>query len=234
MSQKNANQQPLDVDAALSQSEAFIIRYKKQFTTAVIAALVVIGVGFGLYHLQQTRENKAQTQLALGQDYFTQGDFEKALNGDGKDFPGYIKIADNNAFTDAANLAHAYAGICYARLGKTAEAIKQLESFSPQGDASVTPAILCTLANCYATNKQVDKAIETFKTAADKADNAAFSPMCLIEAGRLLETQGKKEEANKLYTRVKEEYAASMQGQPQMQGGRFAAPEIDKYIERTK
>lgn len=234
MNQKNANQQPLDVDAALSQSEAFIIRYKKQFMTAVIAALVVIGAGFGLHYLQQTRENKAQTQLALGQEYFVQGDYEKALNGDGKDFLGYIKIADGNTFTDAANLAHAYAGICYARMGKTAEAIKQLESFSPQGDASISPAILCTLANCYATNKQIDKAIDTFKTAADKADNAAFSPMCLMEAARLLESQGKKEEANKLYTRVQEDYAASMQGQPQMQGGRFAAPEIDKFIERTK
>ncbi len=44
--------------------------------------------------------------------------FEEALNGDSIGYVGFIKIADQYSGTDAANLAKAYAGLCYAHLGK--------------------------------------------------------------------------------------------------------------------
>ena len=98
---------------------------------------------------------------------------------------------------------------------------------------TVSPAILGTLANCYATNNNVDKAVETFKKAAKLADNASFSPVFLIEAGKLLESQGKPEEALKLYTEVKENYPTSAQAAPMQQNDKNIAPEINKYIERV-
>lgn len=229
---KQANS--LDLDSAISSQEAFINKYKKPLTIGAIAIVAAILLCIGIKYWLGQRENKAQTQLALGQTYFMQNDFDKALKGDGKTFEGFLKISDGYSFTDAANIAHAYAGICYAKQEKYQEAINQLESFKPQDDATISPAIMSTLANCYAATKQIDKAIETFIDAADKADNDAFSPMLLMDAARLLETQGKKAEANKLYTRVKEEYTTSMQASPNLQGNTFVAPEIDKYIERTK
>ena len=48
--------------------------------------------------------------------------FEEALNGDSIGYVGFIKIADQYSGTDAANLAKAYAGLCYAHLGKFDEA----------------------------------------------------------------------------------------------------------------
>ena len=59
--------------------------------------------------------------------------------------------------------------------------------------------------------------------AASMADNNSLSPTFLIQAGEILESQGKKDEALKLYQEVKEKYFNSMQYQI-----------IDAYIERCK
>jgi tetratricopeptide (TPR) repeat protein len=68
----------------------------------------------------------------------------------------------------------------------------------------------------------LDKAVETLKKAADKADNNSLSPTYLVQAGEILESQGKKDEALKLYQKVKEKYMNSM-----------AYQTIDAYIERV-
>jgi TolA-binding protein len=51
----------------------------------------------------------------------------------------------------------------------------------------------------------------------------------LIEAGKLLESQNKKEEAHKLYEQIKEDYPKYGTAQSGM-----GSSEIDKYLERTK
>ncbi len=231
---QSKNQQTLDVNETIAQSEAFIIKNKKALISALVAIAVIIGGYFAFNHYSGIRAEKASTVLALGQNYFAMGDYDKALNGDGQEFPGYLAVADEYGFTDAANLAHLYAGICYAKLEKYPEAIAQLEAFSPQDDEIISPAALGTLANCYACNNQVDKAIDTFKKAADKADNVSLSPLFLLNAGMLLENQGKKAEALKIYEEIKNEYPTSSLARPSMQMDKVIAPEIDKYIERAK
>lgn len=229
----------LDVNETLTQSEAFLIKNKKNITVVIVAIVLVVGGFFAFkYGYQKPREEKAQTLLALGQTYFIgtgtgQPDYEKALSGDGKTFPGYVKIANDYSFTNAANIANLYCGICYAKTGKVKEAITYLEKFSPKGDITLSPAGVATLANCYAMNKEIDKAIETFRKAAGMADNASLSPIFLLEAGKLLESQKKNEEALKLYNEIKEKYPLSTLASPSQQNGKIMAPELDKYIERV-
>lgn len=228
------NNTTLDVNETLNKSEAFFVKYKKGIIGGVIAAIVLIGGFFATKYLYlQPREEKASALCALGQTYFIANDFETALNGNKSNFPGYVKIASEYGNTDAGNLANAYAGICYAKMGQTKKAISSLEEYSIKDDETLSPAILGTLANCYATDGQVDKAIETFKEAAKKANNASLSPVFLIEAGKLLESQKKNAEALSLYQQVKEEYPTSMQASPVQQDGKIISPEIDKYIERV-
>lgn len=153
--------------------------------------------------------------------------YDKALKGDGK-FPGFVKIAKAGA-GDASNMAHYLAGVCLYHQGNYKEAIAQLEDFSAQRDHAVSPVALAALANCYACNDQIDKAIDAFKEAADQADNASLTPLYLIEAGKLLEHSGKKEEANAIYRSIKADYpqyGLTQQG--------MGSSEVDKLIERTK
>lgn len=85
------------------------------------------------------------------------------------------------------------------------------------------------LGDIYANNGMLDEAVEAFKSAASLADkqatdntNNSVSPLSLKKAGIILESQNKKDEANKLYKEIKSKYinAATYQ-------------DIDKYIERT-
>lgn len=152
--------------------------------------------------------------------------FNKALKGDGK-FPGFLRIAKDGG--KSGNVAYYLAGTVYFNMSQYKEAIKQLEEFSPMSDNSISPLVISMLANAYACDKQIEKAIETFKKAAKLADNEAMTPKFLLEAGKLLESLNKKGEANKIYLQIKKEYPQF----GQTQGGMMSS-EIDKYIERTK
>ncbi|WP_077155109.1 tetratricopeptide repeat protein [Bacteroides bouchesdurhonensis] len=220
--QKNQNEH-LNVEDALTQSEAFLIKYKNAIIGGV-AAIVIIVAGIIMYkHLYaEPREEKAQAALFKGQEYFEQDAFEQALNGDSIGFTGFLKVADEYSGTKAANLAKAYAGICYAQLGKYEDAVKMLDSFSSD-DQMVAPAILGATGNCYAQLGQLDKAASTLLSAAAKADNNTLSPIFLMQAGEILVKQGKFDDAVEAYTKIKDKYFQSYQ-----------AIDIDKYIEQAK
>lgn len=218
-------------DAAV-KSEAFFEKNKKVISGVIIAIiLVVAGVLCYNQFIGGPRQQKASTALARGQEYFNAEQFDKALNGDGAGYAGFVKIADDYSSTDAGNLANLYAGLCYANLGKWQDAVKYLESYSPKGDAMVSPAAIEALGNAYAHVGQIDKAISTLKEAASKADdkakdgtNNSLSPTFLLQAGELLESENKTDEANKLYQDIKKKYVNSSLVQ---------SNDIDKYIERT-
>mgnify|MGYP000566900934 FL=1 len=220
--QKNQNEH-LNVEDALTQSEAFLIKYKNAIIGGVVAVIIIVA-GFIMYKnlYAEPREEKAQAALFKGQEYFEQDAFEQALNGDSIGYTGFLKVADDYSGTKAANLAKAYAGICYAQLGKYEEAVKMLDSFNGK-DQMVAPAILGAAGNCYAQLSQLDKAASTLLSAADKADNNTLSPTFLIQAGEILVKQGKYDDAVNAYTKIKDKYFQSYQ-----------AMDIDKYIEQAK
>ena len=220
--QKNQNEQ-LNVEDALTQSEAFLIKYKNAIIGGVVAVIIIVA-GFIMYKnlYAEPREEKAQAALFKGQEYFEQDAFEQALNGDSIGYAGFLKVADDYSGTKAANLAKAYAGICYAQLGKYEDAVKMLDSFDGS-DQMVAPAILGATGNCYAQLGQLDKAASTLLSAADKADNNTLSPIFLLQAGEILVKQGKYDDAVNAYTKIKDKYFQSYQ-----------AMDIDKYIEQAK
>ena len=220
--QKNQNEH-LNVEDALTQSEAFLVKYKNAIIGGVVAVIIIVA-GFIMYKnlYAEPREEKAQAALFKGQEYFEQDAYEQALNGDSIGYVGFLKVADEYSGTKAANLAKAYAGICYAQLGKYEEAVKMLDSFNGK-DQMVAPAILGAAGNCYAQLGQLDKAASTLMSAADKADNNTLSPIFLMQAGEILVKQGKYDDAVDAYTKIKDKYFQSYQ-----------AMDIDKYIEQAK
>ena len=219
----NQQQAAPTMEQTMNQSEAFFLKYKKAIITVVVALIVII-VGAVLYktYIAEPREQQASTAIAKGQQYFEKGLFQQALEGDSTGYKGFAKLADEYSTTAAGNLANLYAGLCNAQLGKWEAAVKFLEAYDLSEDAMVSPAALGALGNAYAHLNQLDKAVSTLKKAAEKADNNSLSPTFLIQAGQILESQGKNDEALKLYQTVKEKYFNSMQYQT-----------IDGYIERV-
>ena len=216
MAKNNQNAAPVE-EQQITKTEAFFEKNKKALIGCVVAVIVIIAgiILCNTYYLKP-RAEKASTELAKSQELFDQQQYEKAL-------PGFQKVADEYGSADAGNLAQLYIGIRQANLGKWQEAVNALESFSGQDDQMVSPAAEGALGNAYANLNQLDKAVEHLKKAAKMADNNTLSPVYLIQAGEILESQGKKAEALELYQQVKEKYVNSMQYQS-----------IDKYIERAK
>jgi tetratricopeptide (TPR) repeat protein len=212
-SQKNG---AVNIEEQLNNSEAFLLKYKKALIYGVIAIIVVIAAVI-LYknYVAGPREEKASTELAKSQDLFNQEQYQQALLG-------FQKIATDYSSTDAGNLANLYTGLCYAQMGKWTEAVKYLNDFSGKDDQMISPAAEGALGNAYAHVNQLDKAVDCLKKAAEMADNNSLSPTFLIQAGEILESQGKKDDALKLYQEVKSKYFNSMQYQT-----------IDAYIERA-
>ena len=222
MTQQKNTQDPLNVDEALSSSEAFLLKNKNVLLGAVIAFVVIVCGYMGYKNfISEPNELKASESIFKGEQYFSAANYETALNGDSIGYKGFVNLAKEYSGTKAGNLATAYAGICCAQLGQYEEAAKFLDMFEAE-DQLVAPAVMATMGNCYAQLGQLDKAASTLIKAADHANSNALSPLYLIQAGQILEKQGKNAEAVEAYKLVKTKYANS-----------FQAMDIDKYIERA-
>jgi tetratricopeptide (TPR) repeat protein len=214
--QEIKHEQVLNVEEAVSRSEAFINKNKKTISTIVIAIVVLIigGVATSTYIIKP-REQKAAEALFVGEKFFQNGNYETALSE-------FEAVADDFGSTKAGKLAKAYAGISMAKLGQYEEAIPYLKAFKGD-DTMVTPSVLAALGNCYAHIGNEAQAAATLVKAAHAADNNLLSPAYLIQAGQIFEKLDKKGDALKVYQEVKEKYYGSTQ-----------AMNIELYIERVK
>ena len=224
------NEQQGNMNETLNAKEALFLKHRKNISIAIVVIiLLVAGVICYNIYVSGPREQEASTALAKGQDYFANQQYDKALKGDGAGYAGFLSIASDYSNTDAGNLASLYAGLCYANMDKWNEAVQYLDGFSTSDDQMISPAAMAALGNAYAHLKQLDKAVECLKKAANMADseamdktNNSISPVFLIQAGEILESQNKKDEALKIYQDIKTKYVNAP-----------IAQEIDKYIERA-
>ena len=224
MAKEIKNENAEAVVEAVSKTEQFFEKNGKLLISILAGAVVLCAAVFCWYKfVNQPKTVEAQGQMAYAEQNFRAADYEVALNGDSATFKGFVALASEYSGTKAGNLANLYAGLCYAKLEKWQEAAQYIEKFDPQDDQMISPAAVGALGNVYVRLEQFDKAVETLKKAAKMADNNSLSPTYLIQAGEILEHQGKKDEALKLYEEVKTKYINSMQYQT-----------IDKYIERAK
>ncbi|MBQ2434535.1 MAG: hypothetical protein II269_00190 [Bacteroidaceae bacterium] len=221
--QEIKQEQVLNVEEAVSRSEAFINKNKKMITAAVVAVVVLVAAGMAVSTwVIKPREQKAAEALFAGERYFQNGDYETALNGDQYEYAGFESVADDFGSTKAGKLAKAYAGLSLAKLGRYEEAIPYLKGFKGN-DAMVAPSVLAALGNCYAHVGDEAQAAATLVKAARLADNSLLSPAYLIQAGQIYEKLGNKADALKAYQEVKDSYYGSTQSM-----------DIDRYIERVK
>jgi len=210
------------IESALSRSERYIEENQKSLSiiAGAIIAAVVIYLAFNRFYLKP-KEEKAQKQMFVAEQYFEKDSFNLALKGDGN-YPGFLDIIDEYGLTDASNLAHYYAGICYKSLGKYTEAIDYLKKFDSK-DKIVSNIAKGSIGDCYAELGNTDEAIKYYERAANKVSNDLTTPLYLMRAGILLEEKGDYKKALEVYQRIQKEFYRTSQGQ-----------QIEKYITRAK
>lgn len=219
--EKDTNKE-LEVEEIVSRSEQFIENHSKKIIYGIIAIAVVVAAVLSIKHgYLIPQEKKATAAMFKGEQYFARDSFALALNGNGTDYPGFEAIIDQYGSTDAGNLAKAYAGICYFKMGDTQKALDLLKSFSGK-DNMISPAITGLIGDCYVNLGNTKDGISYFEKAAKEADNDVVSPVYLKKAGIAYESLKDYNNAVKAYSTIKDKYYASME-----------ASDIDKYITRA-
>jgi tetratricopeptide (TPR) repeat protein len=224
MAKKQKGKEPeLEVEHILSRSEQFIEKNKKKLIYGITTVLAVVALIL-VYHYQYAIPKNARAERAIfrGEQYFERDSFALALYGNGFDFDGFEAMVDQYGRTKAGNLAKAYAGICYYKLGDPQSAIKALKSFKAN-DPQISPVMTGLIGDCYVVSGNTREGITYFERAASKANSDLISPIYLKKAGIAYESLKQYQNAIKAYTTIKEQYNQSME-----------AMEIDKYIVRAE
>ncbi|MDR1937760.1 MAG: CDC27 family protein [Tannerellaceae bacterium] len=212
----------LEVGEIVSRSEQFIEKYQKKIIYGVGIVALLVGAILGIrYGYLIPREKEAAASLFKGELYFGRDSFALALHGNGADYPGFESIVGDYGITKSGNLAKAYAGICYFKLGESEKAIDLLKSYSGK-DKMISPVVTGLIGDCYVNQGKVKEGIAYFEKAARQANNEIISPTYLKKAGIAYESLLQYSDAVKAYTSIKEKYFNSEE-----------ASDIDKYITRA-
>lgn len=209
------------VEQVLTRSEAFIEKYQKQLLLTVgVAVLLVLAVlAFKNFYLGP-QEREAENEMAKAQAVFAVDSFKVALQGKG-DVIGFEEIVSEYSMTPSGNLAAAYTGICYYKLGQYENAVKFLSKYDGE-DTYFTTSVLGLIGDAYVELGNKEDAVSYFEKAADKK-NDVLSSIYLKKAGIAYEALAKPEKALALYTKIKDSYPKSAE-----------AADIDKYIARIE
>lgn len=219
---KGDDKGPVEVEELVTRSELFIEQNSKKIIFGIIAVAVLVAAILGYkYGYATPQQKKAEAAMFRAELYFDRDSFALALTGDGLNVEGFNAIIDQYGSTDAGNLAKAYAGICYFKLGDNESALDMLKSFSAS-DKMLSPTIVGLIGDCYVNMGNTEEGISYFEKAASQADNDIISPVYLKKAGVAYESLKQYDKAVKAYTTIKEKYFASVE-----------ASDIDKYIARA-
>ncbi|MDY6148781.1 MAG: tetratricopeptide repeat protein [Porphyromonas sp.] len=209
MAIENKNQEnEITTQEAINKGEKFI---EKNINKILYVLLGVIVIAFGIWayikYVKQPGDMKASEEMFQAEDLFMNGEDSTALAGN-----GFLAVAKERKGTKAANLAHAYAGICYYDMGQYEKALEELKKFKAK-ESMVAPSIKRLMGDCYVQLNKLSEAADLFEQAAEDADNDAISPSCLLKAGRVYEELKQYDKALEAYKKIKETYYTAPESQ---------------------
>jgi|LSQX01.3.fsa_nt_gb tetratricopeptide (TPR) repeat protein len=216
----SAEQNLQSVETALGKTEMFIEENQKNITIFILALIILVG-GYWAYKklYMEPRNEEAQKAAFIAQNYFSDNEFQLAVDGDGM-APGFLEIIDSYRNTKTGKLSKYYVGVSYLHLGQYEDAITFLSGFktkNPELKAIATGAI----GDAHLELGNQDKALKQYDLAI-AVNNDITTPFYLLKKGLVLESMGNNGEALKAYLIIKEEYGNSAE-----------ARQIDKYITRV-
>lgn len=220
------------LDETASKSEQWIEKNSKPLFYGLVGLVVIflVFLGYNKY-IVEPNELEASNELAFPRKYFDEASTAGSSNIDslltlgleGADGNyGFVDIAESYSGTDAGNLANYYAGVSYLQLKKYDKAIEYLSKFNSD-DEMLGPVALGAIGDAFSDIDQQEDALEYYEKAANKKDNEFTTPLFLYKAGQTAMLLKDYSKAETLFTRIKDNYPNSDQGN-----------NIDKFINAAK
>ncbi|MEX1189728.1 MAG: tetratricopeptide repeat protein [Bacteroidia bacterium] len=210
------------IEDSLSRTEMFIETNQKLLLSVLAGIIIVVGAVLAYQQfIVKPKEAEANTAMFRAELYFQKDSFNLALNGNDA-FQGFLSVADDFGGTDAGNLAHYYAGICYLQTGKFEEAINELGEYSGS-DVMTSCMALGAQGDALMELGKTQEAVDMYIKAAGKHENMFSTPMYLMKAGNAYEDLGNNEKALEIYKKIRSEYFQSPEGR-----------DAEKYIARAE
>lgn len=209
---KHLSKEELQTDPLIenyNKAASFFNENKTTILAILIGVIVVVGSLIGYSFYSSGQEEQAQQRLATAEEYYTQGDYDKALNGDSFQLTyGFLSIANDYSGTEAGNLAIYYASVSSFKLGNIEDALEYLSRYNaPKGILGVGPVSFN--AKLLLENGSTEKAAETFIKAANWDENDTTTPYNLYKAAEAYFKAGNYEKAKELTKKVLDEYPNS-------------------------
>ena len=165
--------------------------------------------------IAEPKQTEAAEEMFVAQQNFQQATdgvasdslYKLSLNGSEGKF-GFLKIADEYSGTDAGNLANYYAGMAYLNTGKYTEAIDYLSKFKSE-DIVLGALAKGAIGDAYSQKNQPKEALENYIKAIEANKNDFTTPRFLLKAGKTALALGKKEDALKYFTDLKDNFDSS-------------------------
>jgi tetratricopeptide (TPR) repeat protein len=208
MAKKEENKSVIENQEVLQEKvmgfEHWIEQHPK-FVFGIVGVLLLAVVGyFGFHYFKNSQDNEAQKEMFQAVYYFEADSLNLALNGDGNNL-GFINIIEDYKFSDAANLAHFYAGTCYLKQGNYDAAILYLKDFS-SNDLLVQPRAYSLIGDAYMELQKFEDAATYYNKAANYEPNKFYSPSYLMKAALAYEKLNQNDKAKEAYEKVITEF----------------------------
>jgi TolA-binding protein len=210
------------LDATASKTEEFVAK-NQNIILSILGGIALLVVGYLLYNrfVATPKQNEAASNMFQAQQYFQKAVdatgkpsdslYNLALNG-GEGKQGFLDIIKTDSGSDAGNLAYYYAGMSFLNTKQYQKAIDNLSNFKTD-DAFTNAMAIGAMGDANSELKKSEEALSLYVKAAESNANEMTTPRFLLKAGQLAMTLGKKADAVKYFTEIKDKYDATPEAQ---------------------
>ena len=202
------------LDKGSSKTQQWVEK-NKNVILGLVAFISIMLIGIFTYSKLITEPKESN---AFNEMYFAQKKFDEAilidndslyniaLSGDELNM-GMLDVIEEFSGTNAANLAHYYAGMMYLNMNDYENSIKYLSKFS-SNDILLSSLAFGSIGDAFAELNQFEDAYDYY-VKASKGDNNYTTPLFLYKAGTVAMKLNKFKKAEEYFTSIKLDYPKS-------------------------